>query len=158
MWWNRAVNLRRSHSASQPQRPSSLPPKLQYAREQMGSHFRFCDKEFCLKIPFVRIPICSRISCKEFRFPFSENAALWPPKLSRLTTFSPKSSHFDERLVIYPPKIPICSNSHLFAKKLQGVFSNSSHLFEFPFARERTVCHGRYCISIQYSGGAGTYR
>ena len=36
---------------------------VQYAREEMGSHFRFSVKDFWPRFPFVRIPICSRKPC-----------------------------------------------------------------------------------------------
>ena len=39
---------------------------LQYALEQMGSHFCFLCKEKDAKSPFVRIPICSRITSSHF--------------------------------------------------------------------------------------------
>ena len=83
--------------------------------------------------PFARIPICSRITCKEIGFPFWCFGAFECSKLSHLTRNVPIFNH---------SAWFFCEHSHLLANNLQWILGPDSHLLEFPFARERTVvCH-----------------
>ena len=67
---------------------------------------------------------------------FSRHLAIWSHHNNKL---SAKSFPFCVTVSVLTLQIPICSNSHLFAKNLQVCFWADSHLFEFPFVRERTV-------------------
>ena len=85
----------------------------------MGTHFRFLRKLFCSKIPFVRIPICSRIVSNVFELPVSRKSTFCSRDPCCLTSF------LNQNLPIFAK-----------AQQLQG---QNPHLFECPFVRERTV-------------------
>ena len=97
--------------------PSGIVCYVQYAREQMGTHFRFLRKLFCSKIPFVRIPICSRIVSNVFELPVSRKSTFCSRDPCCLTSF------FYQNLPIFAK-----------AQQLQG---QNPHLFECPFVREK---------------------
>ena len=85
--------------------------------------------------PFARIPICSRITCKEFWIPILMFWSVW---VLKTVSFDKKYSHFQSFCMIFLEifpfaripicsritcndfwgQIPICSNSHLLANVL----------------------------------------
>ena len=81
--------------------------KLQYALDEMGSHFQPNCKHFCPESHFIEIPFYREKIARLFnfcQFPFPDKSAFWSRKPCHLTSFLSTSSHFCESLTIFWPK------------------------------------------------------
>ena len=98
----------------------------------MGSHFRFCVKEFGPKFPFVRIPICSRKSCNVFELVTTSQfrkVSVLVLKTVSLNNIFAKIFPFCVLLKNYWANLPICSRKSCKA-----------------FSANLPICSRAYCI------------